>query len=185
MAETMETRNITVKIQAELHSRARTEQEAMGITLSQYMEKVLTEHFDYMERKEDKNMGPTRTLAFQVSEDLFQRVKDYLRKTHITQKEFVIGLIEDELERFEMSEREQNLEADQEDEEEEKSLNEDSQCAPENAQEDEMEEGQGGEEDPSENAAEGQENDEDGLAEDEEFLDADEQFEEDGMSMSM
>lgn len=185
MSETMETRNITVKIQAELHSQVRAEQEAMGITLSQYMEKILTEHFDYMERKEDKNMGPTRTLAFQVSEDLFQRVKDYLRKTHITQKEFVIGLIEDELERFEMSEREQNLEADQEDEEEEESPDENSQYTPENAQEDEIEEGEGSKEAPDENAAEVQENDEGGLEEDEEFLDADEQFEEDGMSMSV
>lgn len=64
-----------------------------------------------MEGKEEKSMGATRTLAFQIPEDLFQRIKDYLRRTRKTQKEFVIGLIEDELERFEMSEKEQSQES--------------------------------------------------------------------------
>ena len=49
-------------------------------------------------------MDKTRTLAFQVSEDLFQRIKDYLERYEniyrqkLTQKEFVIGLIEQALE---------------------------------------------------------------------------------------
>ena len=52
-------------------------------------------------------MEKGRTLAFQVSEKLFQKVKEYLawyEKTYhrrLTQKEFVIGLIEDALERWE------------------------------------------------------------------------------------
>ena len=43
----------------------------------------------------------------QISEDLFQRIKDYLAHENerqgrkVTQKEFVIGLIEDALERWE------------------------------------------------------------------------------------
>ncbi len=36
-----------------------------------------------------------RTLAFQVSEELFQRVKVHLKKTGQSQKDFVIGLIEE------------------------------------------------------------------------------------------
>ena len=45
-------------------------------------------------------MGKTRTMAFQVSEELFQQIKDYLARYEqtyhrkLTQKEFVIGLIE-------------------------------------------------------------------------------------------
>ncbi len=46
-------------------------------------------------------MGNARTLAFQVPEELFQRIKDYLRRNGMTQKQFVIGLIEEELERDE------------------------------------------------------------------------------------
>ena len=49
-------------------------------------------------------MEKGRTLAFQVGEELFQKVKEYLawyEKTYhrrLTQKEFVIGLIEEALE---------------------------------------------------------------------------------------
>ena len=44
----------------------------------------------------------TRTLAFQVSEELFARVKGYLAKhPGLSQREFVIGLITRELERYE------------------------------------------------------------------------------------
>ena len=49
-------------------------------------------------------MGKTRTMAFQVSEELFQQIKDYLARYEqvyhrkLTQKEFVIGLIEQALE---------------------------------------------------------------------------------------
>lgn len=54
-----------------------------------------------IQEKESKSMENMRTLAFQVPEDLFQRIKDYLRRNNMTQKQFVIGLIEDELERDE------------------------------------------------------------------------------------
>ena len=48
---------------------------------------------------EVKTMGNMRTLAFQVPEELFQQIKDYLQRNNMTQKEFVIGLIENEIER--------------------------------------------------------------------------------------
>lgn len=44
-------------------------------------------------------MGNMRTLAFQVPEELFQQIKDYLQRNNMTQKEFVIGLIENEINR--------------------------------------------------------------------------------------
>ena len=44
-------------------------------------------------------MGNTRTIAFQVPEELFQKIKDYLQRNNMTQKEFMLGLIEDEIER--------------------------------------------------------------------------------------
>ena len=48
-------------------------------------------------------MAQTRTMAFQISENLFQRIKDYLARESerqgrkVTQREFVLGLIEDAL----------------------------------------------------------------------------------------
>ena len=67
---------------------------------------------------EVKDMGNLRTLAFQVPESLFQRVKQYLERNNMTQKAFVIGLIEDELDRDEELLRKQT-EQEQDDEEEE------------------------------------------------------------------
>lgn len=46
-----------------------------------------------------KEMENMRTMAFQVPDELFQRIKDYLNRHQMTQKDFVIGLIETELNR--------------------------------------------------------------------------------------
>ena len=42
--------------------------------------------------------GDTRTLAVQIPEELFERLKAYLKKNNLKQKQFIIGLIEDALE---------------------------------------------------------------------------------------
>lgn len=50
-------------------------------------------------------MEATRTLAFQVGEELFQRVKRYLAAhPNLTQKAFIIGLVEEALAEFEAQE---------------------------------------------------------------------------------
>ncbi|MFQ8819742.1 MAG: hypothetical protein ACLR8R_11660 [Oscillospiraceae bacterium] len=38
-----------------------------------------------------------RTIAFQVPEELFVRLKDYLARNGLKQKDFILGLIEREL----------------------------------------------------------------------------------------
>jgi len=40
-----------------------------------------------------------RTLAFQVPEELFRRIKEYRQHNNMTQRQFMIGLIENELAR--------------------------------------------------------------------------------------
>lgn len=92
-------KNLCAMIPESLHTQVRTEQEQMELTLSQYMEMVLKQHFE----NGGKNManGTTRTLAFQVPEELFERVKAHLKVTGLSQKEFVIGLIEKALQEAE------------------------------------------------------------------------------------
>ena len=91
---------LTVSIPDDLHQKIREELEKQGITTSQFIEQAVTNFFE--NPKGDTNMA-TRTLAFQVSEELFQRVKAYLARyeeihhRRLSQKEFVIGLIEAEL----------------------------------------------------------------------------------------
>ena len=91
---------LTVSIPDDLHQKIREELEKQGITTSQFIEQAVTNFFE--NSKGEPNMA-TRTLAFQVSEELFQRVKAFLARYEeiyhrkLSQKEFVIGLIEAEL----------------------------------------------------------------------------------------
>lgn len=100
----METKGITCKIPVELHERISEEIRETESTMSQFIEMVIREHY---EKGANKVMEKGRTLAFQVSEELFQKVKEYLdryeRTYHrrLTQKEFVVGLIEQALEEAE------------------------------------------------------------------------------------
>ena len=87
-------KNLCAMIPESLHTQARTEQEKLEMTLSQYVELVLKEHFEMGGKAMD---GKTRTLAFQVSEELFGRIKGHLKKTGLSQKDFVISLIEQAL----------------------------------------------------------------------------------------
>lgn len=88
-------KNLCAMIPETLHTKVREEQEKQELTLSQYVEQVLKEHF---ERGGKEMEGKTRTLAFQVSEELFGRIKEHLKKTGLSQKDFIIGLIEQALE---------------------------------------------------------------------------------------
>ena len=101
---------LTVTLPDELHEQIRQELEAQGITTGQFIEMVVTKYFT-KDKKGENNMA-TRTIAFQVSEELYQRIKDYLKhyeETYgrkLSQKDFMVQLIEDAL-----SEAEEEFEA--------------------------------------------------------------------------
>lgn len=99
-------KGITVKINAELHAEVRQYLESHEMTMAEFVTLALDDELHpKLNQKEESNMGNMRTLAFQVPEDLFQRIKEYLQRNNMTQKEFMLGLIEDELNR-EQTERE-------------------------------------------------------------------------------
>ena len=98
MAE--EKKGITVKIDAALHAEIRQFIEQNGMTMADFVSQALyNELHPKIQPQEVKNMGPMRTMAFQMPEDMFQRLKDYLHEHNMTQKEFVLGLVEAELNR--------------------------------------------------------------------------------------
>ena len=76
----------------------RTHQVYTGVTLIRG-EQILTEHFEG-----GRTVADTRTMAIQISEGLFQRLKEHLAKEQISQKQFIIGLIEKALEEAERAE---------------------------------------------------------------------------------
>ncbi len=97
-----EKKGITVKIDASLHAEIREFIEANGMTMAEFVSKALyNELHPKIQPQEVKNAMPTRTMAFQMPEDMFQRLKDYLHRHGITQKEFVLGLVEAEIRRDE------------------------------------------------------------------------------------
>ena len=95
----METKGLTCKIPLELHDRITAEIRQNESTMSKFIEQIILEHY----AKGATTMGKTRTMAFQVSEELFQQIKDYLARyeqtyhRRLSQKEFVISLIEQAL----------------------------------------------------------------------------------------
>ena len=97
---TNEKKGVTVKIDAELHAEVKKYIEDHGITMGDFVALALQDELHPKSNiREEKSMGNMRTLAFQVPEELFQKIKDYLQRNNLTQKEFVIGLIENEINR--------------------------------------------------------------------------------------
>lgn len=106
-----EKKGITVKIDADLHAEVKQYLEEHGMTMAEFVTQALdNELHPKYQMKEGKSMENMRTVAFQVPEDLFQKIKDYLQRNNMTQKQFILGLIEDELER-DLAEREGVTEA--------------------------------------------------------------------------
>ena len=95
---TAEKKGITVKVDAVLHAEVRQYLEENGLTMAEFVTKSLRDEL-HPKFTEEKFMGNMRTLAFQVPEELFREIKDYLQRNNMTQKEFVVGLIENEIER--------------------------------------------------------------------------------------
>ena len=100
------------KISLDLHQKISEAREAAGLTTAQYITELLTEYFKIKENGGNITMtnNNTRTLAFQISEEFFQRIKIHLEHEtqrtgrKLTQREFVLGLIEEALEAAERQE---------------------------------------------------------------------------------
>ena len=107
----MEMKNICGKIPVELHEKLKLEVEELGISIPKYLEMVIEEH---MTRKGEKtDMANSRTVAVQVTEDLFSRLKAVLAKNGMKQKDFLIGLIEDAIEKEEAKWKAESEEAEE------------------------------------------------------------------------
>lgn len=97
------TRNLCAQIPISLHDRVRQEREALGQSLSECVSQILKEHFEGGK----VTMAATKTLAFQIPEELDLRIKSYLAAEKertgkkVSQREFIVGLIEQTLDAYE------------------------------------------------------------------------------------
>ena len=97
-------KNLCAQIPLSLHTQVSEAREAAGQTTSEYITNLLIEYYNLKKDGGTTTMsGNTRTMAFQIPEELFQRIKAHLeRETQrtgrkLTQREFVLGLIEEAL----------------------------------------------------------------------------------------
>ena len=101
------TKNLCAQIPVELHNHLRVEQERSGLPLSAYMTNLLTK---YYEKGSEKTMEGMRTMAFQMPEEMFQRLKKHLERESqrigkkVSQKQFVLDLIRQVLDEAEQTE---------------------------------------------------------------------------------
>lgn len=86
----MEMKNICGRIPVELHAKVRGEIEQRGISTPEFLQQVIEEHF--MEKGVDQMAA--RTIAVQVTEELFGRLKAAVAWKGCKQKDFLISIIE-------------------------------------------------------------------------------------------
>ena len=106
------TANLCAQVPVSLLAKIREEQEKAGLPRGEYITQILTAYYENQTRGGDKHMQFTKTLAFQIPEELFNRIKDHLDREkqrtgkRLTQRDFIIDLIERELDAAEQREEE-------------------------------------------------------------------------------
>ena len=90
-------KNLCAMISTELHAKIMAEKEQLELnTLAEYVECIFAEHFEG-----GNDMQTERTLAVKISAELFDRLKEYLEKNHLKQKDFITQLIQQALDNAE------------------------------------------------------------------------------------
>ena len=95
------TKNLCAQIPIDLHERVSEERERLGQTTSEYITQLIQEYYNRMENQKGGSVmtEKSRTMAFQIPEELFQRIKRHLERESLrtgrklTQRDFVLGLI--------------------------------------------------------------------------------------------
>lgn len=93
----MEMKNICGKIPMDLHAKVRQEIEQREISTQEFLQQVIEEHF--MEKGVDAMAA--RTIAVQVTEDLYARLKAAVAWKGCKQKDFLISIITKAIEEVE------------------------------------------------------------------------------------
>ena len=97
-------KNLCAQIPLSLHTQVSEAREAAGQTTSEYITNLLIEYYNLKKNGGTAAMsGNTRTMAFQIPEEFFQRIKTHLERESarpgrkVTQREFILSVIEEAL----------------------------------------------------------------------------------------
>ena len=89
------TKNLCAQIPIDLHERVSEERERLGQTTSEYIANLIQDYYNMMKNQKGgiQMTEKGRTMAFQIPEELFQRIKRHLeRETLRTGKAHPAGL---------------------------------------------------------------------------------------------
>ena len=95
------TNNLCAQIPIDLHERVSEERERLGQTTSEYIANLIQDYYNMMKNQKGgiQMTEKGRTMAFQIPEELFQRIKRHLEREtlrtgkKLTQRDFVLNLI--------------------------------------------------------------------------------------------
>ena len=94
------TKNLCAQLPIDLHERVSEERERLGQTTSEYIANLIQDYYNMMENQKGgiQMTEKGRTMAFQIPEELFQRIKRHLEREtlrtgkKLTQRDFVLNL---------------------------------------------------------------------------------------------
>ena len=93
-------KNLCAQIDIDLHRKITEAKEQAGLTTAEYITNLLIEYYEMKENGGKTIMANnTRTMAFQIPEELFQRIKTHLERESarlgrkVTQREFVLNAV--------------------------------------------------------------------------------------------
>ncbi len=109
-----ETKNLCAQIPLDLHAKVCEAREQAGQSTAQYITELLINYYKMIENGGNQTMTDTktRTMAFQMPEEMFQRLKKHLERESqrtgkkVSQKQFVLDLIQRVLDEAEQEEAE-------------------------------------------------------------------------------
>ena len=95
------TKNLCAQLPIDLHERVSEERERPWQTTSEYITNLIQEYYDMIENQKGgiQMTEKGRTMAFQIPEELFQRIKRHLEREtlrsgkKLTQRDLVLNLI--------------------------------------------------------------------------------------------
>ena len=103
------TKNLCAQIPIELHAQVTEARTQLGQTTNEYITMIITEYFK-MKQEGGNKMDGIRTMAFQIPNEMFERLKAHLDRESartgkkVSQKEFVLNLIRQALDEAERKE---------------------------------------------------------------------------------
>ena len=115
-------KGISAKIAEDLHDEVKAYAESHEMTMSDFIERALRDELHpKFNEKEEITMEKTRTIAFQTSDEIFEKLNDYLHRHGLKKNKFFIDFITKVLEEDQAMQDKQKAEKEMAEAEEEMS----------------------------------------------------------------